>query len=395
MERNESLSENRRFGEYLRKIREHRKLSLDSVEELTVGYPERITKSHLSRIENGQAVPTFPRMFALGEIYGVPISCLAERFEIELRRTMSPADLAQQSDDVILKTGKELRGCGRYAEALQFYEHLLERWSSQSVTAPGELGRLIDLRLERTTCLTHLGRYAIAKEESENLLNAESLTPDQRAAALQQFAISCYRLGKYSIALMALESAEAELESKQVSVLLTATLATVKGNILTVVGRSRDAIPLYRAAIQKYERIPAPFEACRARLNLCSAQITINDHKNARKHLTQVLQESQHHGFDRLSALAHSDLAVIAFKEGNLPAAESHCLRSNSIARPREYATVIYRNCYYLWRIAVKNDDKAGIRTHERCLRTYLGRLDEPLPEADAYRAYLAGSESC
>ncbi len=395
MERDDSLSENRRFGEYLRKVREDRKLSLDSVEEMTVGYPERITKSHLSRIENGQAVPTFPRMFALGEIYGVPISCLAERFEMELRRKMTPADLALQSDEVILKTGKELRGCGRYAEALQFYEQLLDRWSSQRASVKGKLGKLIDLRLERATCLIHLGRYAVAKDESENLLNAESLTPDQRAAALQQFSISCYRLGKYSIALMALQSAEAELKSKQISVLLTATLVTIKGNLFTVVGRSRDAIPLYREAIQKYEGIPAPFEACRARLNLCSAQITIDDHKNARKHLMLVLQQAENHGFDRLAAVAQSNLAVIAFKEGNLSAAESHCLRSNSIARPREYATVIYRNCYYLWRIAIERDDKAGIRTHERCLRTYLGRVDEPLPEADAYRAYLAGSESC
>jgi len=65
------LTESRRFGRYLRRIREERKLSLDSVEEMTLSYPERITKSHLSRIENGQAVPTFPRMFALSQIYGV------------------------------------------------------------------------------------------------------------------------------------------------------------------------------------------------------------------------------------------------------------------------------------------------------------------------------------
>ena len=83
--------EHKRFGTYLRKVREERKMSLDAVEEMSVGLPERVTKSHLSRIENGQAIPTFPRMFTLSRIYGIPVSHLAERFEIALRQGMFPS----------------------------------------------------------------------------------------------------------------------------------------------------------------------------------------------------------------------------------------------------------------------------------------------------------------
>ena len=43
------------FGAYLRKLRETRRLSLDAVEELSAAFPEKVTKSHLSRIENGLA----------------------------------------------------------------------------------------------------------------------------------------------------------------------------------------------------------------------------------------------------------------------------------------------------------------------------------------------------
>ena len=81
MSERQPREENANFGRYLRRIREDRRLSLDAVEELTLGYPEPVTKSHLSRIENGQAIPTFPRMFALTQVYGVPISVMAERFE--------------------------------------------------------------------------------------------------------------------------------------------------------------------------------------------------------------------------------------------------------------------------------------------------------------------------
>ena len=87
---NEPTVENKRFGMFLRGLREERRLSLDAVEELSLGLPERVTKSHLSRIENGRAVPTFPRMFSLSQIYGIPVAYLAERFEISLIREMAP-----------------------------------------------------------------------------------------------------------------------------------------------------------------------------------------------------------------------------------------------------------------------------------------------------------------
>ncbi len=73
--------DNRRFGMYLRRIREERRLSLAAVEKMSHGLPERVTKSHLSRLENGQASPSFARMYTLSVIYGIPVSSLTDRFE--------------------------------------------------------------------------------------------------------------------------------------------------------------------------------------------------------------------------------------------------------------------------------------------------------------------------
>ena len=393
VERNESLTENRRFGKYLRRVREGRRLSLDSVEEMTVGYPERITKSHLSRIENGQAVPTFPRLFALSQIYGVPIACLAERFEMDLRRSMVPIDVAGQSEDSIIASSKELRARGRYVEALQLYDELVDRWSNDRTIDQTSRPCYIEVRLERLNCLAHLGRYSLVKEDSENLLGHVALTPDQKAWALQLFAMCCYRLQKYTVALMALESVESERDS--ISENLIASLIAIKANLLGVTGRHEEAIRAYRDAIRDYDRMSNPFEACRARLNLCSVLIEIGNNKSAKRQLADVLREAEKLGFDRQLALAHSNLAVLAYREGNRDATEGHCLRSNAIARPREYYSVVFRNCYYLWRLALDSNDNAAIKTHERSLRTYLVRIEESLSEADEYRAHLAGSESC
>ncbi len=73
--------DNKQFGMILRRIREERRLSLAAVEKMSTGLPERVTKSHLSRLENGHASPSFARMYTLSMIYGIPVASLANRFE--------------------------------------------------------------------------------------------------------------------------------------------------------------------------------------------------------------------------------------------------------------------------------------------------------------------------
>ena len=114
MGQQQPVVEKKRFGRYLRKIREERRLSLDAVEEMSLELPERVTKSHLSRIENGQAIPTFPRMFTLSRIYGVPVSHLAERFELCIRAGMFPPDVGAKSIAEVLDDAKRLRVAGRH-----------------------------------------------------------------------------------------------------------------------------------------------------------------------------------------------------------------------------------------------------------------------------------------
>ena len=85
----EPAIDNKRFGMYLRRIREERKLSLAAVEKMSSALPERVTKSHLSRLENGQASASFARIYTLSVIYGIPVASLAERFELCVNRRQS------------------------------------------------------------------------------------------------------------------------------------------------------------------------------------------------------------------------------------------------------------------------------------------------------------------
>ena len=387
MGQQEPVPETIRFGKYLRDVREERRLSLDQVEEMSLTLSERVTKSHLSRIENGQATPSFPRLFTLSQIYGIPVSFIAERFELCLRAGTFPVEATVQPLDALLEEARKLRRQGRHGEALVLYEAMLER---QVEIADDEQGAWeSEIRLHCINCLIKLSRDATAKEQCERLLGHSGLTPRQQVVTLQYFAMCCYKMGKYTVALMALDRAEQELGALDDPDRLTPMLGVLTGNVHFSMRHFNRAADAFRSALELFRTAGDPFEACRTQLNLAAALIEIGRHDEARGLLKQALEEAERAGYDRQSAFALSHLAMLAFREDDMDGAEAHCLRSNRLARPREYVTILFRNCFYLWRIARNRRDEAGIKANERTLRTYLNRIEDYVPEAEEFKASL------
>ncbi len=393
MERQEQDLGNRKFGDYLRRVRESRRLSLDAVEEMSVGFPERVTKSHLSRIENGLAYPTFTRLFALSRIYGVPIASIAERFDLALQREMAPPEAAARTGPETLEGGRKLIVAGRYVEALSLFSLALDR-REDGVRGDPEPRETLDLRLFYVDCLVHLARYEFAKSEAEEILSHPVLSDAQRLMALQLFVICCYRLGRYTVAMMALEEVERRKASAEAPPEVWAAMEAIRGNVLQALGRVQESLAAHRKALDLYDKASVPFEACRARINLGGALMEAGDADAARRCLEDGLQEAESAGYDRLRAVALSLLVILAFLAGDHVAAEAYALRSNAIARPREYLPIVFRNCYYLWKIAQSRNDEAGVKTNERTLRAYVGRIEEQMPEVEAFRSHVSGGEA-
>lgn len=367
------------FGAYLRRLRESRRLSLDAVEEMSVEFPERVTKSHLSRIENGLALPTFPRLHALGRIYGVPLATLADRYEVEARRATIP-DLAGRTEQEVLNEGRRLRTQGLYQDAMLLYLSLLER------DDPGRSCGVVELRLHVVNCLVHLGRYEPAKVECEQLLGVEGIGARQRLIALHFFSFCCWRLGRLTVAMMGLEQAEHEAATTDAGDRLLADLASTRGQVMTAFERYDEARAALEEACGRYEAIRDPFEACRARVVLGEILIEAGALGEARATLEAALTVAEEGGFPRQQAFALSHLALLELRSDRPDAAEKQAIRSNGIARPREYHNIVFRNCYLLWRIAGRRNDSAGVRANERSLRALLGKVDEDMPEIDAFR---------
>jgi transcriptional regulator with XRE-family HTH domain len=378
------------FGAYLKRLRETRRLSLDAVEELSASFPDKVTKSHLSRIENGLALPNFPRLMAMSHIYGVPIASLAERYEIELRRSMKPVDLDGKTDESVLKECEGLVYSGDFNEALIRVYALADR--VRATGGPEET--LHELRLKIIVCLMKLGRYEFAKSHCEGLLSGPRLPEPMRLRALQLFANACFRLQLHDIALWALDACEQGAHHVGGSGRFRADVLTLRGNLHQDASRPADALAAYEKALEIYGAAGEAFEILSVRLNIAIAEADcarLDSAKDMIEALLLVLEAGQH---ERLRAAALSQLALVHFRSGRLGAAEGFAIKSNSIARPREFNAVVFRNCFYLWKIAKSRGDDGAVRLNERTLKGYLARVEESLPELDEFRRLLAGDQS-
>jgi len=381
--------ENRQFGRYLRRVREDRKLSLDAVEELTSEFPDRVTKSHLSRIENGSAVPSFGKMFALSQIYGIPIASLAERFEIDLLRESQPVDVSGVTPALALAELERLELAGAYREEVALASTMLDAIDGGRVSAQAEDS--VALKIFLIDALAHLERYESAKVQCEQLLSGPLPTRRQRLQVLLCFVICSYRLKRYTIAEMALVQAATELAHPGIPVELQATVRSTRAVVETALGRLDAAIDTYKEAISLYLQVPAPFEVCRAQLNLGQTLILGGEADKALPYLRTALKTAEQSGYDRLRALALSHLAVVHHQRGELDTCEAYAVRSNTIARSRDFLTLIFRNCYYLRKVALHRGDDAAAAVNDRTLRAYLNKVDPELPERVDYRAELEG----
>jgi transcriptional regulator with XRE-family HTH domain len=392
LEQHSQAEASRSFGGYLRRVREGRRLSLDAVEEMSQGFPERLTKSHLSRIETGQAIPTFPKLFALSRIYGVPVASMAERFDLELQRGAMVTDISGKSDEEAKAEAFSLIRSGRHLEALTLCTGVLERMGDPGRDA-ARVKIHLDLRLYEIDCLIKLDRHEMAKAGCEEVLGHPGLNLEQRLMSLHYFVLCCNRLRRFTVARMALDGIEKELDAPGAPPRLRADIASARASVLRSMGLASEAAAGFRQAMELYEALQDPFEACRASANLGLMLFETGDPAAAKERLEAALRVAEGSGYDRLRAVVMSHLSMVACESKDYASAEAMALRSNAIARPREYLSLVFRNCYYLWKVALARGDDAGTKLNERTLRVYMSRLEEDLPEASAFRRHLAGGE--
>lgn len=130
------------------------------------------------------------------------------------------------------------------------------------------------------------------------------------------------------------------------------------------------------------------------RINRGGALVYLGRRAEARAILVEACREAESGGLERHLALSLCHLARLEAEESDARVAEAYALRSNGIARARDYVDVVFRNCYLLRELARRNGDEAIARMHEKTLRTYAHRVEANLPEARAFRSELTRGDA-
>jgi len=362
----------RRFGSYIRALREARRLTLEDVERLTLQEPEPVTRSLLSRLENGKARVSALKLMALSRLYRVRLGLLAERLELshELAQ-LEQEGIENWSLDDLLSRARQAGLAGELTRSLLLYE----RAEVLSIDSR-DRGPRLRSRVGAARALAAAGRYHAARALLEDLMS-ESLEPEDRAWTLFLLARVALGAGQPLLAQAARSSLKevprpwpAEIEAAAPS--LDAECMAIRGELDASAEAWLHAIDVARragevqleaagmnalAAVERGRgRLPVALEWARR------ARATAEARGLSQVLVQSLLEEARLEGLRRRGESARALLG-----------------QARRLARKLDLAPELFDVYLELWRLGVRERDQAEARAALRSLR-HVVRFLETLP---------------
>jgi tetratricopeptide (TPR) repeat protein len=192
-------------------------------------------------------------------------------------------------------------------------------------------------------------------------------------------------LRRFEVALMGLEWVERKLLDREWPLDLVAIAHSTSASVHYAVKDYAKAKEGFQRALALFDELDNALERCRARINLGQTLSDLGRHRSAIHYLTAGTDEAIAHQFDRLTAIGLSHLAAVYFKEDRLAACERHAIQSNTYARSLDHKPTLFRNCYYLWKLAGVRMDEPGVAANAKSLKALQHRVPRDMPEVDAF----------
>ncbi|MFN7966552.1 MAG: hypothetical protein U0V87_12780 [Acidobacteriota bacterium] len=361
-----------RFGSYLRELREERRLTLDDIERITADAPEPITRSLLSRLENGRARVSALKLLALASSYRVRLSVLAERLEMfhahgELASSSQSAAQACVEADAALASGNVDRARALFGLV------------DSSVHADR---RVVDeLRLEIARKLLDHSRPRAARGLIEGAL---SMTPDDPSALpllllLVQVAQALGQPLLVRSATLALRQQPRPWHAKYLC-----DVAALEAHEQIEAGRTDAAIDIWLRTLDLTLQSGEHRNAARATMELARLERARRRHQAA----LSWLEKARHH------AELGTDAALwirIALEAGDVQIERQRSIlarrawgEAREKARESQRPDLSFAALLRLWRLARAQSDAADERAMLRTLRSLARSLEElPLDATD------------
>jgi Flp pilus assembly protein TadD len=181
-----------------------------------------------------------------------------------------------------------------------------------------------------------------------------------------------------------IRSSKTPLESQ------SAALCSLEGHLQFSLENYSLAYDKFSEAYQLFTNLGNRVACLRTQLGMGSALEKCGKRKSARSHYIDVLQKATSEGFLKIASIVLSNLAEISFLDGEHEKAEHYAMKSNRLARSMDNHIVLFRNQFYLWKIALATKDDTRASQQLSSLKKYYPRVDKDLDEAKQLQAFLS-----
>ena len=377
----------KRFGAYLRKLREDRRLTLDAIEELSAAQKDRISKTYLSRCENGRTLPSFTKLFTLSKIYKTRLTSLAERLELDVELEAMPAvDLSAASFEELTTRGQEEIRNGNVKTGFLLFN---AAWDRATLEEEGiERGeKEAQARLALAIALRNLGRLEMAEEECKNILSLPGIPRSLLLRALILLSYVYYESARNELARIMISEAEARLDPADPKA--EADAFSMKGLLDLDAGNLNGARESLRKAREKYEALHDEFSLSKTIANLARAESAAGMTEQALELYNKSLEMARNLGYQYYVAKRLHEIGLLHYGRHRIDQASKHFYESNELSRRADYYDNIFLNCFYLWKIAQERGDRSGAALNEKSLRFYAYKIEASFQELEEFKGFL------
>lgn len=379
------LGGSKRFGSYLRALREGRRLTLDDVERLTLKDTEPVSRSLLSRLENGRAKLTTHKLLSLSRVYGIRLGTLAERFEVDHETEgLEDEDIDRWPLEKVLKTAAEVGRSGHVHRALLLYEHAETR--GLETGAPTEIVQRARLGVARA--LYGSGRLRLARDLLEELLR-EPLPHTTRAYVLYLLTAVTLDLDLNFVARAALQSLE-EVPRPWTEE-IEAHAPSLRAQLLFNENKLDLALEAWLEALDAARNGDYPGAEERATGFLAAVERRRHRLPEAQRWIERCLRLCELHGHPQVQVTALTEAGRIFAARGRRDLARQNWSRARKLARKLDLRLELFLVYVELWRLAKAEKDESGERGALKSIRLLIRFIDHVPREADDIRRRLAG----
>lgn len=376
----------KRFGAYLRKLREDRRLTLDTIEELSAAQKDRISKTYLSRCENGRALPSFTKLFTLSKLYKTRLTALAERLELDVElESMPDVDLTSATYEQLTMRGQEEIQHGNIKLAFLLFNAAWDLATLEEGASRSE--KEAQARLALAIALNRLGRLEMAEEECKSIVSIGGISSFILRRALILLSWIYHECGRAELARIMI--GQAQQKSDPADLKSEADIASMMGLLETEAGSLAEARKSLARANTLYESLKDEFNLCKTYANTARVELAAGRTEQALDLFNRSLELARRLGYQYYVAKRLHDIGLLHYSLHKADQASKFFYESNELARRADYYDTIFLNCYYLWKIALERGDRSAAALNEKSLRFYAFKIEETFPELEGFKAFL------